>query len=250
MKNFLAFIVCFVSFNCQLNAQNSDLYKVYIKSGLVVKAELLKVIPDSMIQIRQYGLVSNIKMKDIDSIVFDESKLPNLNTNRMNVWAQRKQLLDSGWSYGFQPGFTLGADGWGITSSFTFRGSFLKNNLKHLMYGFNFGFDPYLLYEQAFGNISAESRFLFKEKSIRSPFIYSIAGYGFNLTSPALGRDGGVCASFGLGQSFRTRGDLVFSFMIGYKYQRFKEERFIWPTGNVLTYNNLNRMEFKTEWRF
>lgn len=249
MKRLFVFIVFFLSLYCKLNAQTADLYKVYLKSGLIVKAELVKVIPDSIIQIRQYGLITNLKMKDIDSVVFDETKLP-LNYSRRAERASRRNLLDSVWTFGFQPGFTIGSDGWGVTSSFSFRGAFLGSNSKHLMYGFNFGFDPYLLYEQGFGNISAESRYVFKKDTYKSPFIYCIGGYGFNLTSPALGRDGGVCTSFGIGQSIRTRSDMVFSFMIGYKYQRFKEERFIWPTGNVLTYNNINRMEFKVEWRY
>lgn len=250
MKKSRAFIVIFLSFFCHLNAQNTDLFKVYLKSGLILKAELVKVIPDSLVQIKQYGMLTNIKFSEIDSLVFDESLMKTIVFNPLNKPIERKHVVDSGWSFGLQPGFTLGIGGWGLTSSFTFRTSILRGNGKLAQYGFNLGIDPYILYENAFGVTALEGRQYFKKQSHRSPFVYGTLGYGFNLTSPALGKDGGVNTSIGFGNGFRTRNGVVFSFMFGYRFQRFRELRNIWRVGDIYTYNNINRFECKFEWRY
>ena len=250
MKKLLTVIVITLSFFCQVNAQNTDLYKIYLKSGLVLKAELVKVIPDSIIQIKQYGMLTVLKFNAIDSVVFSESRLPDFQMAFMKQKIKRSNILDSGWSLGLQPGFSIGFTEWDITSSFIFRASVLKNNGKHLMYGFNFGLEPYSYYEQAFGVADLEGRYYFRANTNRSMFFGSLMGYGFNITSPALGRDGGFNFFAGLGQSFKTRNNVLFSFAFGYKYQSYQVMRNIWQVGNVLTYNRLNRFETKFEWRF
>jgi hypothetical protein len=95
-----------------------------------------------------------------------------------------------------------------------------------------------------------EGRQYFKKNTTKSPFAYLTAGYGFNITSPALGKDGGANTSLGFGNSFRTRSGVIFSFMLGYRFQRFRELRNIWGAGQVYTYNNINRFEVKFEWRY
>lgn len=250
MKKLLFFIALVLSFFVNnLKAQTFDLYKVHLKSGIVIKCELLKLIPDSFVVIKQYGLKTNIALKDIDSVVFAESRIESLNPyNRMAII--RKNIPDTGWSVGLQPGFSMGDAGFEPTTSFVARISVLKSNGRHWMYGLNLGLDPYMYYDMAMGVTALEARYLFNVNKPRSMFLTGLGGYGFNLTSPRTGEDGGLMAAFGFGRSIRTQGQNIFSYMFSFKEQRFSEMRRFWPDVERKYNYVLRRFEVKFEWRF
>lgn len=254
MKNSIKLLLffCLISIN-KLAAQNSDLYIIKMKSGLQVKCELVKIVPDSFVMVRQYGLVSKISINDILDINYSESIAGSGSFGgSAKKKAIRRPLPDTGWSVGLQPGFTIGsAPGWGATSSFVFRGSFLKSDGKRWMYGINAGFDPYDFYDEVVGATMLEGRYFLKKKDTKPAFLVVNAGYGFNLTSPRTGADGGFGCSFGIGKSFRLKNQNTFSYLFTYKIQQFESETWNWWSSfNQLQHVDTRRFEFRVEWRY
>ncbi len=252
MKNFVKLLLffCFLIVN-ESKAQNNDLYILKLKSGLTIKCELVKVVPDSFVSIRQYGLESKVNMSDVVNITYSES-LFSTNTFKSKVKPVKKNLLDTGWSLGLQPGFTIGSGGdWGVTSSFTFRASMLNSNGKNTMYGFNFGFDPYDFYGTILAPTTLEGRYYIGKPAPARVFFNGNIGYSWNLLSPRTGNDGGLTFGFGVGKSYRLRSGNVFSYQFGYKSQDFKQENFIWwRNETVYQIISARRIEFKLEWRY
>jgi len=253
--NYFTKCVLIISFFCAcgLHAQNNDLYIVKLKSGLQIKCELVKVIPDSFVTVRQYGLISNIPYGEVVSIHFSESAV-KVQPGRQKTKVFKKNLPDSGWSIGVQPGFSMGMadDDW-LTSSFQFRLSALKSLSKKWQAGVTVGLDPYAYYGIVLGTVLAEGRYYLEKDKPRSAFFYGLGGYGFNLTSARLGKDGGINLSYGFGKAFRNKNQNIFSYMFGYRLQKAQEDKLVWaPIGSVnRTYHYvMRRFEFKVEWRF
>jgi hypothetical protein len=256
------FIKCIlgISFFCtlQAKAQNNDLYVIKLKSGLVLKCELINVIPDSIVTIRQYGMISTLKFSEVISIDYSESLVkhepPGSVPARQRKVIMKKAVPDSGWSVGLQPGFSMGiADGNWLTSSFVIKLSVLKSLARRWQAGVVVGLEPYAYYDLAMGTVMGEGRFYVEKEKPKSFFMHTQLGYGFNLTSERTGKDGGVAFSYGFGKSFRNRNQNIFSYMIGFKYQKAREEKIVWgPIGSVSrTYHYvIKRFEFKVEWRF
>lgn len=251
MKNIVKLLLffCFFYIN-ESNAQNNDLYLVKLKSGLTIKCELIKVVPDSFVIIRQYGLESKVNMSDVVNITYSES-LFQTKTFNGKVKKIKHSLPDSGWSFGIQPGFTIGTDGWDVTSSFTMRGSFLNSNGKNSMYGFNIGFDPYSYYNTVLGISSVEGRQYISKRNATRTFISGTLGYGWNLSSPRTGIDGGLLWSLGIGNSYRLNNGNIFSYQFGFKTQNFISEDRIWGRIDpIIQHISTKRFEFKVEWRY
>lgn len=255
MKNSIKLLLlfCLISIS-KLSAQNSDLYIIKMKSGLQVKCELVKIVPDSFVIVRQYGLVSKISISDIQDINYSESIAGSGSFGGIKGKPKvvRRPLPDTGWSLGIQPGFTIGSiQGWGATSSFVFRGSLLKSDGKRWMYGFNSGFDPYAFYEEVVGATMLEGRYLLTKNDTKPAFLVANMGYGFNLTSPRTGSDGGFGCSFGIGKSYRLKSQNTFSYMFSYKIQQFKAESWDWWSRSTQLQNiDSRRFELRVEWRY
>jgi hypothetical protein len=255
MKNSIKLLLFFCLFNAKsLSSQNSDLYVIKFKTGLQIKCELVKVVPDSFVMVRQYGLLTKIPMNDILDINYSESiaGAGSFGGGRGKTKALRRPLPDTGWSVGIQPGFTIGsAPGWGATSSFVFRGSLLKSDGKRWMYGFNAGFDPYDYYGEVIGATMLEGRYLLTKNDTKPVFLVANLGYGFNLSSPRTGGDGGFGCSIGMGKSYRLKNQNSFSYMFTYKIQQFESESWSWwIRSNQMQMIDTRRFEFRVEWRY
>jgi hypothetical protein len=250
------FVISFF-YTMQASAQNNDLYVIKLKSGLILKCELINVIPDSIVTIRQYGLTSTLKFSEVISIEYAESLVkyePAGNSNSVSRHRKivvKKAVPDSGWSVGLQPGFSIGIadDDW-LTSSFVMKISVLKSITRKWQAGVVMGLEPYAYYGQVMGTVMGEGRFYLEKEKPKALFLHAQLGYGFNLTSERTGKDGGLAFSYGFGKSFRNRNQNIFSYMIGYKFQSAKEERLL--SGNIIRtyFYRMRRFEFKVEWRF
>ncbi|MES2617339.1 MAG: hypothetical protein V4613_05645 [Bacteroidota bacterium] len=232
--------------NC--NAQQTDLYIIKLKNGLQIKAELIKVVPDSFAIIKQYGLATKINLSEISEITFSETNPVAINRpGRLNVI--KRPLPDSGWVCGYQFGISLGSDGFYPTSSFVARFNALKRIGKNAQAGFSIGLDPYSYYETALAVTTLDFREYFNNKP-KSMFLYANAGYGFSLTEPNTVKYGGLNFGFGFGRSYRTANQNVFSMMLGYKSQDMKEDYVRWNVPSTIKYISARRMEFKVECLF
>lgn len=255
MKNFIKLLLLTGIFNINhISAQNSDLYILKMKNGIQIKCELVKIVPDSFVMVRQYGLLSKISIKDIADINYAESIAGSgsFGSGKSRTKVVRRPIPDTGWTVGIQPGFTIGSiPGWGATSSFTVRGSVLKSDGKRWMYGFNAGFDPYSYYEEVVAPVMLEGRYLLQKQNTRPVFLAANIGYGFNITSPRLGSDGGFGCSVGIGKSYRLKNQNTFSYVFSYKIQQFKAENWSWWNSiNQLQNVDTRRFEFRVEWRY
>lgn len=255
MKNLLKLLLLIGIFKFNnISAQNSDLYILKMKNGLQIKCELVKIVPDSFVMVRQYGMLSKINIDDIADINYSESIAGSgsFGGSRGKIKVVRRPVPDTGWSVGIQPGFTIGsAPAWGATSSFVVRSSILRSDGKRWMYGLNIGLDPYSYYEEVIAPVMLEGRYLLQKQNTKPVFIVANAGYGFNITSPRLGSDGGFGCSVGMGKSYRLKNQNVFSYMFNYKIQQFESENWSWWNRiNQLHYVDTRRFEFRVEWRY
>lgn len=255
MKNFLKLLLLIGIFNIgDVHAQNSDLYILKMKNGLQIKCELVKIVPDSFVMVRQYGLLSKININDIADINYAESIAGSgtFGSGKNKTKIVRRPMPDTGWSAAIQPGFTIGsAPGWGATSSFTLRGSFLRSDGKRWSYGINTGFDPYSYYDAVVAPVMLEGRYLLQKQNTKPVFITANAGYGFNITSTRTGSDGGFGCSVGMGKSYRLKNQNIFSYMFCYRIQQFKTESWSWWSSfNQLQNVDTRRFEFRVEWRY
>jgi hypothetical protein len=258
MKNIFYFIVFISSFTTlSVNAQHNDLYLVKLKSGITLKCELLRVVPDSFIVVRQYGLDNTIQMSDVVSVDFSESSLKyfsHMYYGKPKVI--KRNLPDSNWTIGVSPGFTIGSGGWwGPTSSFTTRLNLLKGFGPRFMAGFGTGIDPYGYTGNVIAPLVLDGRCLLQKNSPNSLFIYSELGFGFNLVSPRTVDDGGPTYAIGMGRMYRTKRQNVFGFSFGYRYQSLKSEiqrfdPFSRTTNTIRATEIYRRFVAKAEWRF
>ena len=227
----------------------SDLYIIKLKNGIAIKAELIKVVPDSFVLIKQYGLETKINMTDILTIIYDETN-PLAYSKRTRPKVFKRPIPDSGWSFGYQFGFTLGrADIYFTTSSFVTRLIALKKVGKRTQVGFAAGADPYDFYSIAIGSVSLDARH-YLSKGSNAMFTYGYSGYGFNLSNPNSIKYGGWNYGIGLGHSLRTKNQKVLSIMAGYKRQYAKEESYPRNRPSYTKYLTLSRVEFKLECLF
>lgn len=252
---YLRFVFLFSFVFCLNNliSQNADLYLVKLKSGLVLKCELIKVVPDSFVVVKQYGLESKINITEVIEINYSETSdvfVKNM-VNKQAPKAILKNIPDSGWHFAFQIGLALGTKyGSEPASNFVLRSSVLKSNNKRLMYGFNLGIDPYASYEMVCGITALEGRYMFNKNSKSSGYLVGIGGYGFNLSSVRNGKDGGVHLSAGVGISNRLKSGNIFSYQFGYKYQEAQMESQSWRSAGIMEQFQIKRFEVKFEWRF
>lgn len=229
---------------------------------MVIKAFVLRVIPDSIVTIRQYDLESNILMSEVAEIVYSGPvKSENGSQNGMAQDSRtatgrplrsnyiRKNIPDSGWHLGLQLGASFGTKSYGASSSFVFRANLLKTQGRFL-YGLNTGLDPYLYTGNLLWITAAEGRYHFTMNKPKSFLLNLSSGYGFNLSSPRLGNDGGFLFSSGIGHSHRTRDGNVFSVLLSYKFQSMKSQVTNWMRDTRTEYYKLHRTEIKVEWRF
>lgn len=244
MKHFL-FFVLFTLAGFKTYAQHTDLYIIKLKNGMIIKAELVKVVTDSFAIIKQYGLESKIKMSEILDITFNETN-PTVYLAKGTPPVLRRNLPDSDWSVGYQVGFTLGLVDYGATSSFVTRFTALKTVARKTQVGFSLGLDPYAAYDFVIGTIAADIRQYFINNA-RAPFVYGYVGYGFNITNSKPIQSGGINYGFGFGQSFRTKRQKTFSFMLGLKGQNAEDYSFFWNGSNNLQYYSMRRLELKLE---
>lgn len=261
--NKFIFVICFF-YVTNAGAQNKDLYNVKLKSGLVIKCELLRVVTDSFVVIRQYGQVNTIKYDEIESISFSETRGTSVvispeESNRSQpvrakpVQPQRKNIPDKQPSFGVQTGLCFGQTDDFPTVSILLRLSVLTGITKRLQAGGAVGLDPYLQYNIVLGSVLGDARYYFKKDKPQSPFLHTQFGYGFNFNSHQPAKEGGLTYNFGVGQSFRDNSQNIFSMMLGYRFQKASEEREIWDQwGNrtVTLFHEFNRVEFKVEFRF
>jgi hypothetical protein len=251
--NYFTKIALIISLFCitETRAQNNDLYVVKLKSGLAIKCELVKVVTDSFIVIRQYGLESTIRYDDVVSIEYSESLVKHTPGRTKKVVIKRN-LPDSGWSIGVQPGFCIGLadDDW-LTSSFLFRLSILKTVSPRWQAGITLGLDPYAYYGVLLGSMMGEGRFYLETGRPRAAFLYGQAGYGLSLVSEKPVRDGGLIFEFGMGKAYRNKKQNIFSYMLGYKVQKARHDVTDWNWPGVrYHYYSLRRFVCKVEWRF
>lgn len=240
----LFFLTCMVS----TYGQQTDLYRIKLKNGLIIKAELIRVVPDSFALIRQYGMESKINFSEITDISFSETNPAMINRLDRQVITKRP-LPDSGWIFGYQLGASLGTDEYFPITSFVARFTGLKRIGRTTQAGFSCGIDPYSYYETALGVATIDFREYLKNKP-KSMFLYANAGYGFNLTEPNTVKYGGLNFGFGLGRSYRTRHQNIFSMMLGYKSQDIKDYYQPWNRPGYIKYINARRIEFKVECLF
>lgn len=254
MKN-LRFVVLLSFVFCLNNlvSQNADLYLVKLKSGLVIKCELIKVVPDSFVLIKQYGLESKINISDVVDINYSETSdvfVKNI-ANKQSSRPVLKNIPDSGWHFAFQIGLALGTKyGSEPASNFVLRSSVLRYNNKRAMYGFNLGIDPYASYEIVCGIAALEGRYMLNKNRKSSGYLVGIGGYGFNLSSVRNGKDGGIHLSAGVGVSNRLKSGNIFSYQFGYKYQEAQMESQSWRSFGFMEQYRIKRFEVKFEWRF
>lgn len=254
-KQFL--IICFTLILHKCYSQHSDLYLIKLKNGLTLKAELIKIVPDSFIVFKQYGLETKLKMSEVIEINFSETN-QYLITKKGKPIIFKRNLPDTGWSFGYQLGFSGGLIndfGWTRpTTSFVSRISILKSVYKLNQVGVLLGFDPYAAYEFVIFPIELHGRHYFYNKP-KSPLLYANFGYGLNVSRGNPINNGGLTYSFGLGKSFRTKNQKVFSLMFGIKNQQAQDRlrEWNWQTGNSTFYDanfSIRRIEFRTELLF
>jgi hypothetical protein len=259
LKVFFLFIFTTMIVN-GLKSQNADLYLVKLKSGLIIKCEVLKIVPDSFVKIRQFNFESTIKMSEVQMIEFSETSALFVNkfkeeNKSQNRRANLKNIPDSGWNFGLSIGFSLGSAYYGITSNFVGRANLLRTNKKNdrFMYGPYFAIEPYTLYETAVMTPGVEGRYHFKKNVPKTFFTYSYTGYSLSLTEPNPLTNGGAAFGIGLGKSGRTRAGNIFSMMFGYKHQSLTGQIYL-NTRNgwefTKAFYRLNRFEARVEWRF
>jgi hypothetical protein len=247
----LAVILIFAG---RLDAQNGDLFVFKLKSGLEIKGELLKVIPDSCVVLRQYGLETTINISEISSIKWSgrtEHFIPSTAPLAYRI----ANLPDSGFYMGASIGGTVGITDVNedITSSFSVQLSALYFVKPRLLTGVSLLLDPYGYYSQAIFSPVVDVRYFPMVKRRKSPLIYGHLGYGFNITSPALGKHGGINTEFGLGFAKSTRNHNVFLISAGVKYQEFKRKSsvVVWPNVEDRIYHyQLTRVLIKFGWLF
>lgn len=262
MKYFYYLILIVIFFRGGIaNAQSNDLYNVKLKSGLVIKCELLKVVPDSFIVIRQYGQVNTIKYSEIESVDFSQaavraSPAVPVQTVYARPVRRKKSVPDSGLSVGLQTGLCFGTttEYSMPTVSILLRLSALYTLDKRWQAGIALGIDPYLQYDAVLTSIQGEGRFHLSKDKAQSTFLHGQAGYGFNIVSSTNRVTGGPCYTAGIGQSFRDRKENIFSIIVAYRSQNITQEMQGWDSRSGdfnRTYHRVfNRLEFKVEFRF
>jgi hypothetical protein len=240
------------------NAQSNDLYNVKLKSGLLLKCELLKMVPDSFIVIRQYGQVNTIKYSEIESVEFIQSAAKTSPTVPTRTYQAKpvqpkKNIPDSGLSVGIQTGLCFGQndDLYPMpTVSVLIRLSLLYSLGNRFQIGVALGLDPYLLNDAIITSMQGEGRFYFIANKPSSPFLHLQAGYGFNIIPATDKIQGGELYTFGFGQSFRDKKDNILSVILAYRSQNLTEEGYDWNNNPVTYHQVFNRLEAKVEFRF
>lgn len=243
-----------------LKSQNADLYLLKMKSGLVIKCEVLKIVPDSFVKIRQYNFESTIKMSDIQTIEFSEingAVFTPFNQTNAKVKAPRAQIADSFWHLGLSVGFSAGNSSYDITTNFLTRINVLRSNRKRTrwMYGPYLALEPYSYYGAVAFTPGLEGRYHFNKSTPKSGIIYGYTGYTMNInTSKPLKNDGSTFG-FGIGKSSRTQNGNIFTMMFGYKYQTIQSQINVFDNFrrewiNVDATHILPRFEARVEWRF
>ena len=139
-------VLLFILFFCinTANAQSYDLYSIKLKSGLILKCELVNIIPDSFVTIRQYGNVSRIKCSEIIWIEYSGYKKIDsaYNTPYVRPKVILRKLPDSLWTYGLQLSLNLNFGGpYEETAGTQIKFIAMKGVRKGLEAGFCLGFD-------------------------------------------------------------------------------------------------------------
>ncbi len=176
-----------------------------------------------------------------------------------------RNLPEQGWSFGFQLGLSVNVSNGAFTyyDNFPYPASSFRFNAMNGIdekweVGFSCGFDPYLdfswygdpvLMASALGDL----RYGLNKNKPRRPFLYTQAGYGFNMVTPNPVTGGGLNASLGFGASSRTRTNGIYSYTLGFRMQQAGMQRSFFNSfdnsGGYMRYGILG-FEFKMEWRF
>ncbi len=251
-KQFLIICITLISYNCY--SQHSDLYLIKLKSGLKIKGELVKIVPDSFIVFKQYGLITKLNIAEVVDITFSETN-QNISYKKGKLIKYKRNLPDTGWRLGLQIGFLGGlADKWGWgptpTTNFVLRMAVLKKVAKKTQVGAMVGFNPYALYSFVALPIEAHIRQYLQNKP-KSMFFYGNLGYGFNISEGSPIKNGGITYGYGIGRSYRTQRQNIFSMKFGFTAQNAIGyiNNFGWR-GNfepIQANLNIRRFEFRAE---
>ncbi len=256
----------------EAGAQNSALYNVKLRSGLLIKCELVKLVPDSFVVIRQYGEISSIPSSEVESIVYAGTVTRTQAAVKVAVIKEKPKLLrrnlpDSAWTIGFQLGPNMSVNLSPSSDIYdvlpypgsSFRLNAMKGISKKVEAGFSVGIDPCLDISYTdnifvMGVLLGDLRFNLRKDRPKTPFLYAEGGYGFNLTARDVVKSGGLNMSMGFGSASRTKTQGIYSFMLGLKLQTIRQELFFftWPDTRQDVYYHyaLFGFEMKMEWKF
>jgi len=210
-------------------AQVSSVSTVTLRTGLVIKGEVITLVPDDYIEIKTpMGTNMKIEWKDIQSLDFSSSPSYAPKTKK------DYDFSDSSYYFTLAGGFPFGLDQDGYPSvGFSSSVSLGKSINKKMHVGIVTGYDFYWWPNTGIIPLGVEFRGRFHEKGF-SPYYYVHTGYGFAGYSELengwkMGETtGGIFIAPGLGLTAKHKPHSAWFLQLGLKMQKTKSS--YWET--------------------
>lgn len=188
-----------ITFLCLANAQAQDIpyYYIKFKTGKLIHVQLVGVFGDSIARVKEYGVVTDIRLKEIETI--DRTQTLEMKNDVRSLISRAD--LDSCSDFAIQTSIGIGTLGGRQTNCYYFGFNYMKSVGRSGRIGFNIGLNDFSRNDILIMPMTLDLRMHLETEKPKSPIIIGWnMGLGVNLKSTDPISDGGLTAALIFGK--------------------------------------------------